>query len=452
MKAVTYMKHLLKNVSQLILAFTIGIALTLGLIVSLSNAQMMESVETAVTVDLAVTANAPAHVAPGTTFVVNVAYSTLDDAPAPDMRVTATLPAMVEFISATDRWGNLLPPSAIDGNIISWDIEPSAIPTCCQHILITERVNQAAGEGEVLTTSVEINTSAIELNLGNNVDSAVSVVCAMAGSFKTVSANEAMPGDVLTYTIVLSLAQQQGMTNQERMIHLTDTLPSAQQMRFLGWTSAVTGTHAGQMLQWQGRVRAGEPITFQYRLGIHGDVTPGLHITNGAHLAWSGGQIHINPVTTVITMHQYAHAFGANGGEWHYGDGVSVTVPPGALTDTARFEFKYLYSGTHVISGPPGLMFAHRAFDLTAFRYGEQLHQFARPITLTMTYSDTDVMGLNRQTLRLWYRNGAGEPWAMLGEPVRHMSGTLSFSTTHFTEFALFGRGAYTTWLPLTTR
>jgi hypothetical protein len=88
---------------------------------------------------------------------------------------------------------------------------------------------------------------------------------------------------------------------------------------------------------------------------------------------------------------------------------------------------------------------------VTAFRFGE-VHQFHQPITITVHYSDTDVIGLNRETLRLWYRNGAGEPWAMLGEPVRVMSGTLSFTTDHFTQFALFAEGAYKVYLPLTSR
>jgi hypothetical protein len=43
------------------------------------------------------------------------------------------------------------------------------------------------------------------------------------------------------------------------------------------------------------------------------------------------------------------------------------------------------------------------------FRFGE-VHQFA-PITITVHYNDTDVIGLKRETLRLWYRNGIGKPW-----------------------------------------
>ena len=197
-------------------------------------------------------------------------------------------------------------------------------------------------------------------------------------------------------------------------------------------------------------MRAGQPVTIQYRLGVRGEVTPGTHITNSAHLGWDGGQLRLGPVTTVITLPHHAYMFGPNGATWRHEYGVALTVPPGAVTDTTRFEFKPTVTGTQVISGPPGWIYAHRAFEYTAFRFGEEVRQFNRPLTITLRYGDADAAGLKRETLRLWARNGPGEPWAMLSEPARAMSGTLAFTATCFTEFALYGRGARETWLPMT--
>jgi hypothetical protein len=149
-------------------------------------------------------------------------------------------------------------------------------------------------------------------------------------------------------------------------------------------------------------------------------------------------------------MSQNAYMFGPNGGEWAHQYGVTLTVPPHAVTETTRFQFREM-SQTEIISGPPGLQYAHRAFELTAFRFGE-VHQFGQPLTITLYYSDTDVIGLKRETLRLWSRNGEGEPWARLGEPVRVMSDTLIFTTTHFTQFVLFAEGANKVYLPLVSR
>jgi hypothetical protein len=275
----------------------------------------------------------------------------------------------------------------------------------------------------------------------------------MAGSVKQVHASEVMPGDVLTYTIVLDLARRFGgpQAVQERMIELSDTLPFSHQVRFLGWTSDMTGTHDGQMLQWQGRVRTGEPLTLQYRLGVEGVVTPGTVLTNLALLRWMSGSMPLGPVTTIVTLPHYARMIGPNGDEWQHQYGVTLTVPPGAVTDTARFQFKPL-SDTDIISGPPGLMFAHRAFEVTAFHFGDSVHQFGQPLTITLNYSDTHVAGLKHEMLRLWYRNSQGEPWAMLGEPARVMSGTHVYTTTHLTQFALFGEAAYRVFLPVVMR
>jgi hypothetical protein len=403
--------------------------------------------------DVAIDLSAPVHVAPNAQFVANIAYANIGTEAAPDVQVTATLPDGVQFITATDRWGMPLPPTSITGNVLVWDIGLLPLDSCCGHILITEQVNGSVAEGTALTNTAVIATTAVESDTTNNSASAVSVVCDMAGSVKQVHAGEVMPGDVLTYTIVLDLARRSGgpQAVQERMVELSDTLPFSHQVRFLGWTGDVTGTHDGQMLQWQGRVRAGEPLTLQYRLGVEGVVTPGTVLTNLAHLRWMSGSMQLGPVTTVVTLPHYARMIGPNGDEWRHEYGVTLTVPPIAVTETTRFQFKPLTS-TDVFSGPPGLMFAHRAFEVTAFRFGQGVHQFGQPLTLTVTYSDTDVAGLKRETLRLWYRNGVGEPWAILGEPVRVMSGTHVYTTTHLTQFALFGEGAYRAFLPTVIR
>ncbi len=189
----------------------------------------------------------------------------------------------------------------------------------------------------------------------------------------------------------------------------------------------------------------------QYRLGIEGVVTPGTVLTSLARLRWMSSSMQLGPVTTVVTLPHYARMIGPNGDEWQHEYGVTLTIPPGAVTDTTRFQFKPL-TDTDIISGPPGLMYAHRAFEATAFRFGQDVHQFGQPLTITVNYSNADVAGLKRETLRLWYRNGQGEPWAMLGEPVRAMSSTHVYSTTHLTQFALFGEAVYRVFLPMVMR
>jgi len=344
----------------------------------------------------------------------------------------------------------------ISGKELSWYFDDPLCEwpadACCGHVLLTLQPDETLPEGEPLTTTATIATTGVESDTTNNTISVTSVVCDMAGSAKQAHARYVMPGDVLTYTI--RVAYQSGGGINGRWVTLTDTLPFSHQVRFLGWSGTLTGTQIdGHMLQWQGQVYAGQPLTLQYRLGVEGVVTPGTVITNVAWLGWTGRHMQLGPVTTVVTLPHGAMALGPNqGGQLHHQYGVTLTVPPGAVTDTTRFQFRPLFTDTHPISGPPGLMFAHRAFELTAFRFGQDVRQFGQPLTITLNYTDTDVIGLKRETLRFWTRTGPDGPWAMLGEPARVMSGALTFTTTHFTQFALFGEAKYHVYLPLIVR
>src|SRR5512139_292209 len=353
----------LARTGMLLWAIGLGVFAVALSVVSVSAAVTLDD-----QVDLALAIHAPDHVAVDANFVANIAYENVGTAIAPDARVTATLPSGTQFVTSTDRWGAALPPDQIDGNVIAWDVGSLPAGACCNHIRLTMQTAPDLIEGTPLTTTAEIATTAVESDTTNNLAETVSVVCDMAGSTKQVHAGWAMPGDVLTYTLQLQYQHRAGEPNQ-RWVMLTDTLPFSHQARFLGWVGSITGTqHTSQALHWAGRVGAGEPLFLQYRLGVEMTVTPGTIITNGAVLHWNNGEMQLGPVTTVVTMSQNAYMFGPNGGEWAHQYGVTLTVPPHAVTETTRFQFHEM-SPTEIISGPPGLIWAHRAFELTAFRF-----------------------------------------------------------------------------------
>jgi len=431
--------------------------LGLGIMVVLLMSSTLPTLAADGDVDLTVELKAPAHVAAGSTFLVNVAYYNLGTEAAPDVQVTATLPTETQFVTATDRWGAPLPPDVIDGNTLTWNFEG---PDCCKplsascgHILLTLQVDENVPEGTELTTSASVSTTAVESDTTNNESSVVSLVCAMAGSSKQVQARSAMPGDVLTYTITISRAQQSGGTSGP-WVTLSDTLPFSHQVRFLGWNGTVTGTvHDGQRLTWEGKVQAGEQVQLQYRLGVEGVVTPGTTLSNTAMLRWGAQQMQLGPITTVVTLPHGALALGPNqAGEVAHRYGVTLTVPPGAVSDTTRFQLGPLFTDTQPSNAPARLIFANRGFEVNAVRFGHQVTQFNGPLTITLSFTGSDVAGLKRETLRLWTRSGPEGPWAMWGEPARVMSRTMAFTTTHLSQFALFGRGEYETFLPLITR
>lgn len=433
---------------NILLAVTLGLGA--AIILAGSAARAMSVVDN---VDLGITLHAPQHVAPGTNYEVNLAYSNSGKTPSPiDTLVTVTLPQGVQFVAATDRWGAPLPPIQVAGGVLTWELG-SLQPGESGHISIQLQVDEQLAEGTSLTLLSEISSNAVEVDLDNNTACVTSLVCDMAGSSFQAQQRSGMPGDVISYTLRMQLARRGGMNGQQnRQVSLEVTLPITQ-VRFLGWGGQISGTQEGQALRWQGQVQAGEPLTMQYRLGVLGDVQPGEIISLQAQLRWGAGGMPFEPVTLPVTLTQNARMIGAQGGNWSHQEGLQIGVPPGAVTETTRFQYHPLVTGTQTITAPPGLRFAHHAFELTAFRFGE-VHQFNKPISLTVTHTPTDVVGLNRETLRLWYRNGPAEPWAMLGAPQHVLDHSLLFTTTHFTEFALFGEPLvqYRLQLPLLQR
>ena len=69
-----------------------------------------------------------------------------------------------------------------------------------------------------------------------------------------------------------------------------------------------------------------------------------------------------------------------------------------------------------------------------------------------MNYTDTDITGLKPKTVRLWTRTEPSRTWTMLGEPAQVMSQVMVFTTTHFSQFALFGESKYRAYLPVVLR
>jgi hypothetical protein len=292
----------------------------------------------------------------------------------------------------------------------------------------------------------------VDADPSDNLDTLTSTVCDMAGSGFQAHTRQGMPLDVITYTLRLEFAHRnQAGAPQQRQIDLDIDLPESQ-VKFLGWAGSNTGNKVGAALRWQGQVHSGEPLVLQYRLGILEDVQPGAVISQQVRMRWDTGELSLDPVNIPITLPNQARLVEPQGYTLRHQNGVEVQIPANAVTETTRFQFQPLITTTETISAPAGYRFAHQAFELTAFRFGE-VHQFHQPITLTVPVTPALESGLRRETLRLWYRNGPGEPWAMLGEPAQMNANSFSFTTTHFTEFALFGESrAQRILLPLINR
>jgi hypothetical protein len=141
----------------------------------------------------------------------------------------------------------------------------------------------------------------------------------------------------------------------------------------------------------------------------------------------------------------FEQVIGAGGGELVSLDGrTDFLIPEGALITDTTFTF-IPQPAPH--QGHTGLAFAHNSFELTAEDAdGIPVITFNLLVTITLTYTDTDIIGIPEGTLGLFYWDEAVSTWAdavttcLGGEYTRNPDGnTFALPLCHLTEFGVFG-------------
>ncbi len=149
------------------------------------------------------------------------------------------------------------------------------------------------------------------------------------------------------------------------------------------------------------------------------------------------------------------------GGEFTSLDGrTTILVPPGALDSMTTFTFLPRPAPVETQNlASLRLVFAGNRFLLSAAgAAGEPVAAFDLPLTLTLRYSDADILDIPEASLALYIWSGDVSGWldaitACPGGTYKHdlVANTLSLPLCHLTEFGLFGSWAYT-FLPLVGR
>ncbi len=130
-----------------------------------------------------------------------------------------------------------------------------------------------------------------------------------------------------------------------------------------------------------------------------------------------------------------------------------IQIPGGAVTETVLV----VYTPVETATSPSGLTFAGHAFDLDVYRNGAFLLESLEltiPATLTLHYTDSDVVGLDEASLVIEYWNQATSAWedascgSYLGSSEENW---VAAPICHLSHFALFGK-RYTVYLPLVTK
>ncbi len=79
-------------------------------------------------------------------------------------------------------------------------------------------------------------------------------------------------------------------------------------------------------------------------------------------------------------------------------------------------------------------------YNFTATSGGNSVSTFLKPVTLTFTYTDEQIKGLNELTLKIHYWSEENLKWVDLDTEIDKNNKTLTTTVTHFTLFAVMGR------------
>ncbi len=141
-------------------------------------------------------------------------------------------------------------------------------------------------------------------------------------------------------------------------------------------------------------------------------------------------------VVAVLSSPAFGNVTVADGGTID-GGSVTVTFPPGAVTETLTIT----YTPELLPDTLPEVLLPTLAFALEGTNaLDEPRSQAVKPFTVTYTYGNNEVGDLIENTLDGHWRGSPSEAWAALLGTIDTLNNQLVFTSTHFSSFAILGR------------
>jgi len=157
-------------------------------------------------------------------------------------------------------------------------------------------------------------------------------------------------------------------------------------------------------------------------------------------------------VVPTETASAEATATAAAGGEasatTDQGAEVSIDVPADAVTADTTVSITPTATtaaavSTAVGSVPTGQsLVGGYVYNYSAASEGVAVTTFSQAVSLTMTYTDTQIEGLDESTLSIHYWNETTQAWVALTTTVDQANNTLTATTDHLTYFGIMGEEA----------
>ncbi|MBU4116106.1 carboxypeptidase-like regulatory domain-containing protein, partial [Patescibacteria group bacterium] len=160
-----------------------------------------------------------------------------------------------------------------------------------------------------------------------------------------------------------------------------------------------------------------------------------------------GGYVNTTPASTTGQVAATSSLGGTVSKTNSDGSKASISLPANALTSNATVTIvptiKASVTATRpVLSGKT--VIGNYVYNFTAVNASNaEVNTFAKALTLTLTYTNEQVAGLNEGALKIYYWNETSSAWVALGDSaVNTTANTVTATTTHFTYFAILGSQA----------
>ena len=145
------------------------------------------------------------------------------------------------------------------------------------------------------------------------------------------------------------------------------------------------------------------------------------------------------PTTTTGTVTATASAGGKTTLTTAENTTATVELPAAAVTadTTVAVTSKTVAETTAATASAPAGKTIASAFQLSATSAGAAVTSFAKTVTVTLTYTDSQITGLDEASLKVYRWDGT--QWVVLSTTVNAATNTLTATTTAFSYFAIMG-------------
>lgn len=161
------------------------------------------------------------------------------------------------------------------------------------------------------------------------------------------------------------------------------------------------------------------------------------------HLAVAGGVVTPSkPTTATGEVTVTAAAGGKTTLTVSNGNIASVDLPIGAVSASTAVKVSSENKSDVTASRPLPLKRAvvgDYAYNYTATANLAAVSSFSQAATLTFTYKDSEISGLDESTLRVFYWKETTSQWVALPTTIDSTNNSLTAATDHFTYFAVMG-------------